>query len=374
MTTRISAEAILRQKIIPITVAPASFSQGKANEFYSEADYWWPSSDDSEGDYVQRDGLSNPACYNLHRKLLIRMSVQVARLTLAYRHSGDARFLGACSAILQAWFIHPETAMRPHLNFAQSIRNRCPGRSYGIIDSIHLAETALSVRLLGGELPMQVRNGVRHWFQEYLCWLLESTHGQLERSTENNHAVCWYMQAAAFALLTEDRKLLSELKQDFTDILLQQMAPNGSFPRELQRSKPYSYSLFILESFSGLATLLSEESENFFLQTGSGERCLADGIAFMYPYIKDKTAWPRPGDVQYDSCWPVRQSFLWLAAHFTQNPDYLALWSKLPIPSSCFEVIRNFPVRFPQLWLDCSTKHQQDIPHDYSNLLIKEGC
>lgn len=345
------ADSVLQQKIIPITHARTHFSPGTANEFYSEADYWWPSAEAPDGPYVSRDGLSNPDCFNRHRKLMIRMSCQVAALALACRRYRDQRYLDGCAAILRTWFIDPASAMRPHLNYAQAIRGRCPGRSYGVIDSIHLAEVALSAKLLENDLPAPVTAGVRCWFEAYLAWLVDGEPGRTERCAHNNHAVCWYMQAAAFAVLTGDRALLAELRRDFREILLLQMAPDGSFPMELRRSKPYSYSLFILEALSGLAALLGRDDENFFLTAGPGGRRLADGVAFLYPYIKDKSSWPYGEDAQYDRCWPARQSALYLAAQFTGRTEYMALWQQLVTRWNCFELIRNFPIRNPRLWL-----------------------
>ena len=79
------------------------------------------------------------------------------------------------------------------------------------------------------------------------------------------------------------------------------MAPDGSFPRELARTKPYGYSLFNLEAMATICQILSTPQDNlwtFELPDGRGMR---RAMAFMAPFIRDKRAWPHPPDVMYDS-------------------------------------------------------------------------
>jgi hypothetical protein len=75
-------------------------------------------------------------------------------------------------------------------------------------------------------------------------------------------------------------------------------------------------------------------------------------MEFMFPYIRDKKSWPRPADVMYDAEWPMRQSSLLFAGIALNRPDYVALWKTLPADSEVEEVIRNFFIRQPVLWVD----------------------
>ena len=54
----------------------------------------------------------------------------------------------------------------------------------------------------------------------------------------------------------------------------------------------------------------------------------------------------------YDGDWPMRQASLLFAGVALQQPDYVDLWSTLPADSDVDEVIRNFFIRQPLLWLD----------------------
>ena len=72
------------------------------------------------------------------------------------------------------------------------------------------------------------------------------------------------------------------------------MAQDGSFPRELVRTKPYSYSIFNFDVISALAQSLKggdPELTTFVLPDGRG---LARAAAFLYPYLRDKVQMALP--------------------------------------------------------------------------------
>jgi hypothetical protein len=74
-------------------------------------------------------------------------------------------------------------------------------------------------------------------------------------------------------------------------------------------------------------------------------------LEFMYPFIKDKSAWPKPPDVMYHDAWPVRHPALFFGGRALNEPRYLELWKRLEPDPTVDEVIRNFPVRQPLLWV-----------------------
>ncbi|HEY2944460.1 MAG TPA: alginate lyase family protein, partial [Vicinamibacteria bacterium] len=63
------------------------------------------------------------------------------------------------------------------------------------------------------------------------------------------------------------------------------------------------------------------------------------------------TCWVRPPDAMYDREWPMRQASLLFAGLGLSEPSYLELWRRLPADSSVDEVIRNFFIRQPALWV-----------------------
>lgn len=54
----------------------------------------------------------------------------------------------------------------------------------------------------------------------------------------------------------------------------------------------------------------------------------------------------------YDAEWPMRQSSLLFAGVALDAPEYIELWKTLKADSSVEEVVRNFFLRQPALWVE----------------------
>jgi Alginate lyase len=342
-----AADAYLKEQPVTITASHSPRSAGGLHDFFSEGDYWWPDPSNPDAPYVQRDGMTNPDNFVEHRKALMRLSVQVPALAAAWKITGEKRYADRAAMHLRAWFVDAATRMNPNLQYAQAIHGRFTGRGTGIIDTIHLVEVARAIEVLSPTLSKSDLDAIKKWFGEYTTWMMTHPYGLAERDATNNHATCWFMQVAAFAYLTGDQKTLEFTRDRFKSVLLpNQMAADGSFPRELARTKPYGYSLFNLEAFSTLAQILDLWS--FELPDGRGMR---KAVAYMAPFIRDKKKWPLKPDVMYDDKWPMRQSSLLFAGVAFGERDYIELWKTLPADSEVDEVIRNFFIRQPVLWL-----------------------
>jgi hypothetical protein len=349
-----AAKKFLSDKPITITSYSSPRSAGGPNEYFSEGDYWWPDPKNPGGPYIQRDGMTNPDNFNAHRLALIRLSVQVPTLVSAYKLTGEQKYAAHAARHLRAWFLDEQTRLLPHLKYAQAIHGRVTGRGVGIIDTLHLVEVAKSMGVLKQQQTLSEAElqGIREWFRQYLDWMTTHPYGIEERDAKNNHATCWILQVAAFADLVGDQEKLGFCRSRFKEVLLpDQMAGDGSFPLELRRTKPYGYSLFNLEVMAAICQLLSSPKDDlweFRLPDGRGMRKALD---FLYPYIADKSRWPHPPDVMFFEHWPVRQSCLLFAGLAFRETRYLDLWKKLDPDPTNEEVIRNYPVRQPLLWL-----------------------
>ncbi len=352
-----AANRYLAEKPVTITAYPAARSAGGRHDYFSEGDYWWPDPKNPGGPYVQRDGQTNPDNFDLHRQALRRFSQIVPALVAAYELTEDRRYARAAVRHLDAWFADTATRMNPSLLYAQAIHGRATGRGIGIIDGLHLVEVAQATSELErlGVLSGADRAAMDGWFRAYLEWLTTSAFGAAERDNGNNHSTAWAVQVAEIARLLGDSARLAQMRRFYRETLLpQQMAPDGAFPRELARTKPYSYSLFNLDLFADLAQILSTPGDgvndlwSFTLPDGRG---LRRAIAWMAPFIVDKHGWPRPPDVQYFEQWPMRQVALLFGGVGYQDAAWIDLWKRLPADSQVDEVIRNFPVRQPLLWL-----------------------
>lgn len=355
-TARILAAADKYLKEIPVTITASTSprSAGGKHDFFSEGDYWWPDPANPSGSYIQRDGMTNPDNFVDHRRYLMRLSVQVPALVAAWQLTGKWSYAAKAREHLRAWFLDPETRMNPSLLYSQAIKGRFTGRGIGVIDTIHLVEVARAIEVLENSkgMPPDESVGVNHWFSEYLKWLTTHQYAIDEREAKNNHGTCWVMQVASFAHLTRNSELMDYCRTRFKTVLVPgQIEKDGSFPQELRRTKPYGYSLFNLEAFSTIAQILSTPKDNLWtFQTEDG-RGLAAAMKYMVPYIRDKKSFPKPPDVMYDTEWPMRQSSLLFGGLALDKRDYVQLWQKLPADSSVDEVIRNFFIRQPVLWV-----------------------
>lgn len=349
------ADAWLDAKPKTVTAAFCDRSAGGVHDFYSEGDYWWPDSVNPDAPYIRRDGQTNPDNFSEHRHAMIRFSRIVGSMASAWLLTGDEKYVKQIIVHAKAWFVDPETRMNPNLLYAQAIKGRVTGRGVGIIDTIHLMEVAQALIRIQGASSVDVTDmeAIRQWFVEYLKWLMSHPYSQQEMNAENNHATCWAMQVASFAKLTDNRQILDMCRKRYKEILLpMQMADDGSFPRELARTKPYGYSLFNLDAMATLCQILSDKQNDLWNFTADNGKSIAKGIEFMVPYTADKSRWTYGEDVLYWDQWPVAHPFLVFGAAAFDRNDWFDLWADLDHDPLVDEVLRNMPVRNPLIWME----------------------
>ena len=372
-----AADRYLREDPITITASSSPRSAGGRHDYFSEGDYWWPDPANPDGPYIQRDGMSNPDNFVAHRHALIRLSLQVPALTAAWRLTRERRYADHASRHLRAWFVDGETKMNPHLLYAQAIKGRVTGRGIGIIDTLHLVEVARAIQALEQDdaLAREVGDGVRDWFGRYLTWMTTHEYGQAERDAKNNHGTCWVAQVAEFARYTGRTDLTAFCRERFITVIVPgQIAPDGSFPEELRRTKPYGYSLFNLDAMATICQTLDplaarrsrpaggdsplgrRGSQNaadlnlWMFETLDG-RGVRKALTFMFPFIQDKSRWPNKPDVMYHEEWPVRHAALLFGGLAFNAPEYVRVWRTLKADPTVDETIRNFFIRQPLLWV-----------------------
>ena len=343
----------LQQQPVTVTASASPRSAGGKHDFYSEGDYWWPDPARPEGPYIQKDGLSNPDNFVMHRKAMIRFSKIIGALASAWKLSADPKYIRHAVLHLKAWFVHSDTRMNPNLLYAQAIKGLFTGRGIGIIDTIHLIDVAQGIMVMERKMDAADLLSIKAWFSDYLQWLMSHPNGKAEMNAKNNHGTCFVAQVAAFARLTGDSTLLEFCTERYKNTLLpNQMAVDGSFPLELARTKPYGYSIFNLDVMAVLCQVLSVPGNDLWNYSTSDGKSVKKGIEYMYPYIKDKGTWPLKPDVMYWNEWPVAQPSLLFGALAYGEPHWLATWKKLEHQPQVEEVIRNLPVKYPVIWMN----------------------
>jgi len=278
----------------------------------------------------------------------------VAALGAAYRLTGEERYAEKAAKLLGVFFLDPATRMNPHLEYAQAIRGKSPGRSFGIIDALHLIEIppAITAMQKSPAFKPELMTGLKKWFADLSEWMVTSKNGREEANAKNNHAVAYWLQMAVFARFTGDEAKLAECRRQFKEVfLVRQMELDGSFPAELKRTKPYGYSIFQLENMVTLCQVLSTKEDNLWtFQTPDGKN-IRKGMEYLYPYLADKSEWPLKQDIQAWEGWPSRQSCLLFAGIAFSEQKYLDLWKQLKPDPESLEVKRNIAITQPVLWL-----------------------
>lgn len=352
-----AAESHLNEDNMHITDIICPLSDGDAHDFYSNGDYWWPNSDTADGlPYIRRDGQSNPNAFTAHRKILQQMKTAAADLAAGYKISGNEKYAAKACSILYEFFIDKKTKMNESLCFAQAIPGICSGRGIGIIDTLHLIDIPYAVEALKASPSMsrELYTGIKKWFADYFLWMHTHEYGLTEMNEFNNHGVCWFAQAAVFARFTDNFSWLEKCRRHFKEVLIpNQMADDGSFPAELARTKPYSYSIFVVDNMCTICHAASSANDNlwdFSLPDGRG---IKKGIEFIYPFIADKNKWPYPPDIEHFEAFPAKASFLLFAGIAYNDKRLIGTWSKLKNISADDdeEVIRNVAVKQPILWI-----------------------
>ena len=345
----------LKQLPVTVTVISSPRSAGGKHDFYSEGDYWWPNPASADSPYIQRDGITNPDNFVAHRFAMIKFSRITGALASAYKITGDEKYVRHALLHYKAWFTDTATMMNPGLLYAQAIKGRFTGRGIGIIDGIQLMDAVQALVLMEKAAAMDpvILAGTRKWFTQLLQWLTTHQYGKDEMNAVNNHGTCWVMQVAVFARFTGNKSLLQFCSNRYKNTLLPgQMAADGSFPLELKRTKPYGYSIFNLDAMATICQTLSTSNDNLWnYQTADG-RSIKKGIAYLYPFIADKSKWRLKPDTMFWNEWPVAPPSLLFGANAFNNEEWFSTWKKLEHSPNADEVIRNLPIRNPLIWFD----------------------
>ena len=357
-----AADAALKMEPVTPTRFRAKLSEGGLNDFYSNGDYWWPDPAKTNGlPYIQRDGQTNPDNFIFHRQLVRQLSDAVAALGAAYKITGNDRYVKKAAGLLRVFFLDPATRMNPNLQYAQAVPGVSPGRGTGIIDTLPIIEIPRAIEAMESSpaFPPEVLSGMKKWFADYVAWMTTSKNGHDEASSANNHAVAFWLQVAVFAQFTGDGKNIAECRRRFEEVFVpKQMTNDGSFPRELARTKPYGYSIFQLDNMVTLCQVLSTTNNDLWNFTLPDGRNIHKAVEFMYPHLADKSTWPHKPDVMAWDGWPARQPGLLFAGLAFNEQKYLDLWKRLSADPTNEEVRRNIAITQPVLWLTNPNDHK----------------
>ena len=273
---------------------PAS---GSKHDYVSLARYAWPDETQPNGlPYVMRDGVSNPELKKFDRNKLSAMANAVYRLSLAYYFSGEEKYAQKATELIRVWFIDKKTKVNPNLRFAQHIPGKADGRCYGVIDAYSYVEMLDGVQLLEKSKSFTQKDSklLKAWFSQLLKWLLTHPQAIEESYQKNNHATAYDVQVAAYALYTGNKKVFSDIVDNFPKRrIATQIMPDGKQPYELRRTLAFGYSQYNLTHIIDLMLMIKHQGVDFRQYCVSGERSFFKAMDFLAPYMgKSVSDWP----------------------------------------------------------------------------------
>ncbi|MCI0693601.1 alginate lyase family protein [candidate division KSB1 bacterium] len=319
--------------VVNKTVTPPS---GDKHDFYNYGPYWWPDSTKPDGlPYIRRDGEVNPETQSdkFDDQSMSKMTSAVETLALAFFFSGDEKYARHAVELLRVWFLKSATKMNPHLEYSQAIPGRVTGRGIGIIETVKFKHLIDAIGLLetSQNFSQEDGKGLREWFQAYLHWLRTSQHGKDEDNWYNNHGTWYDVQVAIFALFLGQDSLAKRVIEASKHRRLEtQVRPDGSQPKELERTRSLSYSLYNLTAFFDLAKLGQHVGVDLWHYRGKDGVNIKSALDFLLPFYQDKK-WPyeqiTPIETTYERLIPLLKQ----AVKVYQEKQYNDVLMRLPV-------------------------------------------
>jgi hypothetical protein len=327
------ADVALGQEIFSVVQKDLTPPSGNQHDYMSIAPYWWPNPNTADGlPYIRRDGEMNPERdQTSDRKKLGQMILGVKTLSLGYFFTGKEAYPAQASKLLRLWFLEPATQMNPHLTYAQAIPGRNQGRGAGIIETHNLPQLIDAVGLLNGSQRWDGRDhrALQDWFRAYLTWLLESPEGRAEARAQNNHGSWYDVQVASYALFTGRNDLAKTVLNEFpAKRIAKQIQPDGRQPRELQRARAWSYSVFNLQALFDAASIADKLGVDLWNYETPDQRGIRRALDWLLPFAIGTKTWSS----QQTAAWQPEKlaPLLRRAANRYREPAYEKAIGKLP--------------------------------------------
>lgn len=318
------------------------------HDYWHAAPYYWPHPLGIPGlPYVPRDGqrvpgtrLYEPQSDDYDRSRLQRLFDDTYMLALGWQKFGESAFGRHAAELVRCWFLNPDTAMNPHLQYAQVRRghNRNRGSSTGIIEFKDLYYFLDAVRVLrvGGFLNSNDLDQFEDWLGRYLHWLCTSEQGVGERSAKNNHGTYYDLQVAAISSFLGEHRLLRNTLRDSRFRLIEQFDSDGIQSSELARTTSAHYCCFNLQGWIHLAEIAESAGEDLWTFTGRDGRGIRKGMEWLFSYINRPWPFEQIDKFDEDRFLPIYFSYLKKYGEFALGADF-----ELP------EVSAVKPVFFP---------------------------
>lgn len=308
---------------------------GDNRDYWHPAPYYWPNPLRIPGlPYVRRDGkrvpgtrLYEPGSDKYDRTRLQRLFDNSYILALASRMLGvEGEGYGTHAAeLVRHWFLNPDTAMNPHLKYAQvrTGHGRNQGNCSGIIEMKDLYYFLDAVRLLRRDkfLSDDDYSGFQDWLEQYLLWLRESKQGRAEFTEANNHGVYYDLQIASIYTFLGREQLLMKVLRDSRYRIIKHFDGEGRQPEELARTTTVHYCCFNLQGWIHLARLAESVGEDLWSFEGPEGQCLRRGMEWLLSHMGKPWPYQQIGDFDSERFLPIYYAYLDKYGEFPRQLD-----------------------------------------------------
>jgi len=316
--------------VVDKTTLPPS---GNIHDYWHPAPYWWPHPLRIPGlPYVRRDGkrvpgtrLYEPLSDKYDRTRLQRLFDDTFILSLAYLKHGKRAYANHASNLVRCWFIDTDTAMNPHLEYAQ-VRlghNKNRGVSTGIIEwkDLYFFLDAVSFLESKGFLNANEKQTLRLWFEKYLHWLRSSPQGKKESLSLNNHGTYYDLQVLAISNYLGKKFLSHDILQHTPSRINEQFEPDGQQPLELKRPITAHYCCFNLQGWIHLSELATRVDVNLWTLEGPKKQSIKIAIEWLLTNLN--RAWPYKQIDEFDRerFYPIYYAYLRYYGYSSVNID-----------------------------------------------------
>jgi len=316
MAKKIVKEADKRvgKPVITITENENLQASKDPHDYFSTARYYWPDPSKPDGlPYIRKDGETNPEHSEVSdEKKLNDMIHAVEYLSLAYFLTGQERYAEEAGRFLRGFFLNPTTRMNPNMNYSQSVPGGAEGRGSGVIDSREFMRISDFLFLISKSPSWtdQDRSAMKAWWTEYAQWLQTSKIGLEEKKAPNNHGAVYDVQLAAVLVMAGKKEEAKKvLGGSLSARLDSQITLDGKQPRELARTKSWSYSCFNLKNICKGAVMARALGIDLWSHEGEGGRgSLRKAMLYLVPFLENPDSWSEKQITKFDS----KEARVWL--------------------------------------------------------------
>ena len=242
---------------------------------------------DADGAVRHRDGQRNDtairgtaASFTNDRAALDRLVIDACATALAGTLGNDIALLEHSARMLRTWFIAPETRMNPHMRFAQVAPGReSTGNVRGIVDfrGFWPLLDAITLTARAGLLSDDEQRALQAWFAAFL----DDVEARGIGREPNNIAVWHDLIVAALAAFVGRHARAAEVLSDLPLRLADQLDAFAAPVRELKRTRPLHYGLFLAQGLIHIAWLGRRLGIDLWICTASQHRSIAMLLRFL---------------------------------------------------------------------------------------------